>query len=68
VFDVGRQAVGGFLQPVHQWSYLRTARVRHQEPRDGERGFLEFLELSPQLLAVLVQLLQGFVAVDEVTI
>jgi hypothetical protein len=42
--------------------------VRHQQPRDRERGFLEFLELSPQPLAVLVQLLQGFVAVDEVTI
>jgi hypothetical protein len=42
--------------------------VRHQQPRDGERGFLELLELSPQPLAVLVQLLQGFVAVDEVTI
>jgi hypothetical protein len=42
--------------------------VRHQQPRDGESGSLEFLELSPQPLAVLVQLLQEFVAVDEVTI
>jgi hypothetical protein len=68
VLHVGRQVAGGFLQPVHQWSYLPTARVGHQQPRDGERDFLEFLELSLQLLAVLVQLLQGFVAVDEVTI
>jgi hypothetical protein len=68
VLHVGCQAAGGFLQPVHQWCYLRAARVRHQQPRDGEHGFLEFFELSPQLLAVLVQLLQGFVAVDEVTI
>jgi hypothetical protein len=33
-----------------------------------ERGFLEFLELRPQLLAVLVQLLQRYVVVDEVII
>jgi hypothetical protein len=31
-------------------------------------GFLEFLLLCPQLLTVLDQLLQRFVAVDEVTI
>jgi hypothetical protein len=31
-------------------------------------SFLEFLQLGLQLLAVLVQLLQIFVAVDEVTI
>jgi hypothetical protein len=31
-------------------------------------GFLEFLLLGPQLLTVLDQLLQRFVAVDEVTI
>jgi hypothetical protein len=42
--------------------------VRHQQLRDGERGLLEFLELVPQLLTILVQLLQRFVAVDEVTI
>jgi hypothetical protein len=42
--------------------------VRHQEPRDGERGFFKLLQLGPQLLTVLVQLLQEFVAVDEVTI
>jgi hypothetical protein len=32
------------------------------------RGLLEFLQLGPQLLAVLIQLLQRFVPVDEVTI
>jgi hypothetical protein len=42
--------------------------MRHQQPRDGKCGFLKFLQLGPQLLAVLVQLLQIFVAVDEVTI
>jgi hypothetical protein len=68
VLDVGRQAVGGFLQPIHQWSYPRPSGVRHQQPRDGKRGLLEFLQLGPQLLAILIQPLQGFVAVDEVTI
>jgi hypothetical protein len=42
--------------------------MRHQQPRNEERGFFKFLELGPQLLAILVQLLQGFVAVDEVTV
>jgi hypothetical protein len=42
--------------------------VRHQQPSDQERGFFKFLELGLQLLAILVQLLQGFVAVDEVTV
>jgi hypothetical protein len=42
--------------------------VRHQQPRDGERGFFKLLQLAPQPLAILVQLLQRFVAVDEVTI
>jgi hypothetical protein len=30
VLHVSGQAAGGFPQPVHQRSYLRTARVRHQ--------------------------------------
>jgi hypothetical protein len=50
--------LGGFLQPVHQQRYLGTARMRHQQPHDGERAFFKFLELGPQLLAILVQLLQ----------
>jgi hypothetical protein len=42
--------------------------MRHQQPRDGKSGFFKFLELSPQLLAIFVQLLQRFVAVDKITI
>jgi hypothetical protein len=42
--------------------------MRHLQPRNGERGFFKFLELGLQLLAILVQLLQGFVAIDEVTV
>jgi hypothetical protein len=42
--------------------------VWHQQPRDGERGFFEFLELPPQLHAVFVELLQRFIAVHKVTI
>jgi hypothetical protein len=42
--------------------------VWHQQPCDGECGFFKFLELSSQLLAVFVELLQRFIAVDKVTI
>jgi hypothetical protein len=42
--------------------------MRHHESCDGKRGFFQLLQLGPQPLAVLVQLLQQFVAVDEVTI
>jgi hypothetical protein len=42
--------------------------MRHQESCNGKRGFFKFLQLGPQRLVVLVQLLQRFVAVDEVTI
>jgi hypothetical protein len=48
--------------------YLRPARVWHQLPRNGERGFFEFFELPPQLLSIFIQLLQRFIAVDKVTI
>jgi hypothetical protein len=68
MLHIGRQPAGGFLQSIHQWCYLGTAGVRHQQPRDGERGFFKLFQLGPQLLAVLIQLLQRFVAVDEVTI
>jgi hypothetical protein len=68
MLHVGRQPAGGFLQPIHQRRYLGTAGMRHQQPRDRERGFLKILKLGPQLLAILVQLLQRFVAVDEVTV
>jgi hypothetical protein len=42
--------------------------MRHQQPWNGKCGFFKFFELSPQLLAILVQLLQRFVAVDKITI
>jgi hypothetical protein len=42
--------------------------MRHQESCNRKRGFFKLLQLGPQRLAVLVQLLQRFVAVDEVTI
>jgi hypothetical protein len=42
--------------------------VWHQQPRNGERDFFEFLELPPQPLAVFIQLLQRFIAVDKVMI
>jgi hypothetical protein len=59
---------GGFLQPIDQWSYLRSAWVRYQQPSDGQRGFFKLLELPPQLLAVLTKLLQRFIVGDKVTI
>jgi hypothetical protein len=42
--------------------------MRHQKPRNGKCGFFKFFELSPLLLAIFVQLLQRFVAVDKITI
>jgi hypothetical protein len=42
--------------------------VWHQQPCDGKCGFFKFLELAPQLLAVFVELLQRFIAVDKVTV
>jgi hypothetical protein len=42
--------------------------VWHQQPCDGKCGFFKFLELSLQLLAVFVELLQRFIAVDKVTV
>jgi hypothetical protein len=68
MLDISSQAFGGFLQPINQLSNLWSARVWHQQPRDGKCSFFKFLELSPQLLAVFVELLQRFIAVDKVTI
>jgi hypothetical protein len=42
--------------------------MRHQESCNGKRDFFKFFQLGPQRLAVLVQLLQRFVVVDEITI
>jgi hypothetical protein len=68
MLDICSQSSGGFLQPVNQRGYLRPTRVWHQQPRNQECGFFEFLELPPQLLAVFIQLLQRFIVVDKVTI
>jgi hypothetical protein len=62
MLHICRQTPGSFLQPVNQWSNL------HQHPCDGKCGFFKFLELSPQLLAVFVELLQRFIAVDKVMV
>jgi hypothetical protein len=42
--------------------------MRHQESCNRKRSFFKFLQLGPQRLAVFVQILQRFVAVDEITI
>jgi hypothetical protein len=42
--------------------------MRHQQPCNGKCGFFKFFELSPQLLAIFIQLLQRFIAVDKITI
>jgi hypothetical protein len=42
--------------------------VWYQQSSDGQRGFLEFLELTSQLLTILAKLLQRFIAVDKVMI
>jgi hypothetical protein len=42
--------------------------VRHQQPCDGERDFFKLIEVAPQLLAVFIELLQRFIAVDKVTV
>jgi hypothetical protein len=68
MLHIRRQPTRGFLEPIHEWCYLGTARMRHQESCNRKRGFFKLLQLGPQRLAVLVQLLQRFVAVDEVTI
>jgi hypothetical protein len=68
MLDVCRQTTGSLSQPVNQWSNLRPARLRHQQPCNGKCGFFKFFELSPQLLAIFVQLLQRFVAVDNIMV
>jgi hypothetical protein len=68
MLHIRRQSAGGFLEAIHERYYLGAARMRHQESCNGQRSFFKFLQLGPQRLAVFVQLLQRFVAVDEVTI
>jgi hypothetical protein len=40
----------------------------HQQPRNGQHDFLKFLQLASELLTVLVELLQRFIAIHEVMI
>jgi hypothetical protein len=68
MLHIRRQPARGFLEPIHEQCYLGAARMRHQESCNGKRGFFKFLQLGPKRLTVLVQLLQRFVAVDEITI
>jgi hypothetical protein len=42
--------------------------MRYQQPCNGKCGFFKFFELSPQLLAIFIQLLQRFVPVVKITI
>jgi hypothetical protein len=42
--------------------------MRHQQSRNGERGFFNLLELGPQLLAIFIELLKRFIAVHKVMI
>jgi hypothetical protein len=57
MLHVRRQASGGFFQPIDQGSNLWSARMRYQQSSDGQRGFLELLELTSQLLAIFAKLL-----------
>jgi hypothetical protein len=68
MLHIRRQPAGGFLEAIHEQRDLGAARMRHQEPCNRKCGFFKFLQLGPQRLAVFVQLLQRFVAVDEITI
>jgi hypothetical protein len=68
MLDIRHQTFGGFLQPIDQRGNFRPARVRHQQPCDGQRGFFKLLELTLQLLTVFTNLLQRFIAVDKVTV
>jgi hypothetical protein len=68
VLDKYHQTPGGFLQAIHQWSNLRPAWVWHQQPYNRQRSFLKLLQLASQLLAILIELLQRFIAIDKVTV
>ena len=41
---------------------------RRAPAQDRQRGFLKILQLGPQHLAIFIQLLQRFVAVDQITV
>jgi hypothetical protein len=42
--------------------------MRYQQSRNRERGFFKLLELAAQLLAMFIELLQRFIAIDQITI
>jgi hypothetical protein len=42
--------------------------VRHQQSCNGKCGFLKLLELAVLLLAILIELLQRFIAVHKITV
>jgi hypothetical protein len=68
MLHISRQPAGGFPEAIHERCDLGAAKMRHQEPHDRKRGFFKILQLGPQCLAIFVQLLQRFVAVDEIMI
>jgi hypothetical protein len=68
MLHIRRQVSRGFFQLIDQGSNFWSARVRYQQSSDGQRGFLEFLELISQLHAIFAKLLQKFIVVDKVTI
>jgi hypothetical protein len=68
MLHVGLQTPGGFLQPVHQWSYLGPAWMWHQQPCNRERSFFKLFQLTAQPLTVFIQLLQRFITIHEITI
>jgi hypothetical protein len=68
MFHISCQPAGGFPEAIHERSDLGAARMSHQEPCNRQRGFLKVLQLGPQRLAIFIQLLQQFVAVDEITV
>jgi hypothetical protein len=42
--------------------------VRRQQPCNWKCGFFKLLELATQLLAVFIELLQRFIAIDKITV
>jgi hypothetical protein len=68
MLHIGRQTPRGFLQSIHQWSFLGPAWMRHQQYRNRERGFFKLLELVAQLLAIFIELLQRFILIDQIMI
>jgi hypothetical protein len=62
------QRTRGFLQPIHQRSYLGPAWVRHQQSCNQKCGFFKLLELAAQPLTVFIKLLQRFIAIDKIMV